>query len=149
MLADDLSTVDTLISLTDVNGTSIDIRRASSSSPRELVTTGASLFFSGVGKTDPVAPSTGRELYIRGATGAANLVRDIRTGQLGSDPEQLVAVDGQVYFEATTNFGSELWASDGTAANTRLVRDIALGADQFQPDRHHRVRRASAVHRRR
>jgi ELWxxDGT repeat protein len=55
-------------------------------------------------------------------------VRDIVTGTLSSahsDPGPVVAVGSVSYFAAATNGGGrELWRTDGTITNTRLVADI-------------------------
>src|SRR4051794_37537409 len=57
------------------------------------------------------------------------MIRDIRPGR-GSGPDGLTAVNGALYFSADDGVhGRELWRSDGTAAGTRLVRDIRPGAD--------------------
>jgi ELWxxDGT repeat protein len=45
-----------------------------------------------------------------------------------SDPQQLTAFKGQVYFLATTpknqNYGQDLWVTDGTDRGTRLVQSL-------------------------
>lgn len=60
---------------------------------------------------------------------ATFLVKDIRPGAaLGSDPKQLVNVNGTVFFVANDGVtGFELWKSDGTSTGTQLVRDIRPG----------------------
>ena len=56
----------------------------------------------------------------------AHLVKDIVPGAESSGAFDLEAVRGIVYFEAATPTGSccWLWRSNGTAAGTRLVREI-------------------------
>ena len=55
------------------------------------------------------------------------LVKDIRASG-SSDPTDLTAVGGQVFFSAIGGSkGRELWKSDGTAAGTRRVKDIKPG----------------------
>ncbi len=45
-----------------------------------------------------------------------------------SNPQSIVEVNGSVYFQASNrSTGAELWKSDGTAAGTQLVRDLAPG----------------------
>ncbi|MFN0012023.1 MAG: ELWxxDGT repeat protein [Phycisphaerales bacterium] len=61
----------------------------------------------------------------------AMLLKDINTGPggaLGGDPASLCRVNAQVFFSALNpHTGRELWATDGTPAGTRLVRDIRVG----------------------
>ena len=54
-----------------------------------------------------------------------------QTANAGSSaPQDLVDVEGTVYFIAsTTATGAELWKSDGTANGTTLVKDIKAGSD--------------------
>ena len=53
------------------------------------------------------------------------MVKDIRTGPMGSNPSGLVNLDGTLYFAADNGVhGMELWKSDGTSAGTSLVKDI-------------------------
>ena len=52
----------------------------------------------------------------------------MRPGAEGSAPHDLVRLGDAVYFFAgTTGTGEGLWRSDGTAAGTALVRELALG----------------------
>ena len=53
----------------------------------------------------------------------------------GSEPDELVDVNGVVYFRASTlSTGNELWKSDGTADGTVLVRDIRVGSGDSFPN---------------
>lgn len=53
------------------------------------------------------------------------LVKDIHAGLTHSDPQELVTVNGTIFFAANDGVnGMELWKSDGTAAGTVLVKDI-------------------------
>jgi ELWxxDGT repeat protein len=63
----------------------------------------------------------------------ASLVRDINPGD-GSFPVDTTNVGGTLFFTADDGtHGHELWRSDGTAAGTRLVRDIKPGAVDSYP----------------
>lgn len=67
---------------------------------------------------------------------APQLVKDIRTGgtTVGSFPSGFVTAGSATYFVARTpDTGTELWKTDGTAAGTRLVKDIAAGAADGYP----------------
>jgi ELWxxDGT repeat protein len=76
----------------------------------------------------------GRELWMSDGTTTA-LVKDVRPGsQSGLDTSfsDLTNVGGTLYFVATDGLdvdGRELWKSDGTAAGTVMVKDIATGHD--------------------
>lgn len=68
--------------------------------------------------------------------GPATLVKDLRLGAapLGSLPGGWVASGGLAYFTADDgSSGRELWRSDGTAAGTRLVKDILPGGGSSAP----------------
>lgn len=77
----------------------------------------------------------GNELWISdGTVQGTKLLKDIQPGTASSDPANLVAHNGNLYFTATTlQFGTELWKTDGTEAGTTLVKDVrtghALGSD--------------------
>ncbi len=60
--------------------------------------------------------------------GPISLIRDINGTPNGLSPGAPVVIGGVAYFTGTTiNEGTELWRTDGTAAGTYLVRDIAVG----------------------
>ena len=81
--------------------------------------------------------STGYELWKSdGTEGGTVLVRDIMEGVNHSNPEELVNVNGTLFFRASVLYynlaypdkpGNELWKSDGTAAGTVMVKDINPG----------------------
>jgi ELWxxDGT repeat protein len=56
------------------------------------------------------------------------MVRDSIPGKDGVLPDQLTAVGGRLFFNGYDDaHGEELWTSDGTAAGTHLVKDLAPG----------------------
>ena len=73
--------------------------------------------------------ATGNELVLD-----SNMV-DLVPGGLGSEPKRFfVASDGTLYFSADDpSHGRELWASDGTAAGTRMVADVIPGEGGSNP----------------
>jgi ELWxxDGT repeat protein len=76
-------------------------------------------------------PARGIELsYIDVATGAFGLVKDldpriVSGGGMASNPANGAGVGSQVVFPATDYTGRELWATDGTAAGTKFLANIA------------------------
>ena len=89
-----------------------------SSSPQELTPFKNELVF--VAKND----SIGEELWIT-EPGAARVVVDIRPGPESARPRELVVWKGHVYFRADDGIhGEELWRTDGTAAGTKMVKDL-------------------------
>ena len=66
------------------------------------------------------------------------MVKDTDTRQAqtsSSDPGGFTAIDGKVYFAATTaEFGRELYTTDGSAAGLRLFKDLAPGAASSYPN---------------
>jgi ELWxxDGT repeat protein len=111
---------------------------AETSSPRPLARIGNTVFLSA---RDAVA---GLELWtFDGSPGGPVLVKDINPGPGGSVYDGWADLPGfqpfivsgsQFYFSATDGTtGHELWASDGTAAGTVLVKDIHAGAQDSFP----------------
>src|SRR5215211_7697948 len=74
--------------------------------------------------------SHGIELWRSDGTPAGTtLVKDIRAGR-GSEPSELTAMGGSLYFTANENRRGrppQLWRSDGTAAGTTIVKEINPG----------------------
>ena len=113
----------------------LDINTGGSSAPENLTAIGGSdnaLYFTA---NDGV---NGVELWRSDGTEAGTvLVKDINPGG-SSAPENLTSVGGffdkTLYFTANDGVsGVELWKSDGTAAGTVLVKDIAPGAASSTP----------------
>lgn len=85
--------------------------------PEELVASAGRLFFT-------ARDARGRELRVLEPPGPPRLVRDIAPAGDGT-PRRLTDVDGTVFFYASDGVtGWEIWASDGTAAGTRLAVDV-------------------------
>jgi len=106
-----------------------------SSDPAELTVVGSTLYFAADNGVD------GRELWKSDGTPAGTvLVKDIRPGKemvydwqvnkevernAWSEPQGLMEFGGKVFFTANDGVhGFGLWASDGTAVGTALVKDI-------------------------
>ena len=107
---------------------------ANSSSPKELTVAGNKLFFSAN------HPSHGREVWVSDGTSAGTkLLKDIATnfrgGTPSSNPEELTAVNDNLYFRATTSSrGTELYRYEPNVFNdVFLVKDIAPGASSSDP----------------
>ena len=104
---------------------------AGSSGPSGLRTFGTELWFAA---DDGVH---GSQPWIVDAAGT-RMVRDLGTGIAvgsASDPRFIGRIEQTALFTATDPFGgSELWRSDGTAAGTVRVKDIAIGAASANPD---------------
>ncbi|MCB9917367.1 MAG: hypothetical protein H6832_03085 [Planctomycetes bacterium] len=70
------------------------------------------------------------ELWVAEPRGSIFRLADIYPGPFGSFPENLTCFKGRLYFNAVDPVvGRELWVSDGTAAGTRLVKDIRNPGD--------------------
>ena len=80
----------------------------------------------------PARPLTGAAQAGPLAAPVASLVDDIAPGPLSSDPRDLTAMNGELFFSARDRrHGRQLWKSDGTAAGTVMLTDVAapFGAD--------------------
>jgi len=108
---------------------------ATGSNPNHLFVAGSALYFFA---TD----ANGKSNFMRLAGGAAaqTLASDSSptpAPQLGAPTCQQdtpAVMNGVVYYAANDgNAGTELWSTDGTAAGTHMVADIAPGADSSYP----------------
>ncbi|MDQ7785243.1 MAG: DUF4347 domain-containing protein [Desulfomonilaceae bacterium] len=104
-----------------------------SSNPDNLTNVNGVLYFSASDGTS--AADHGRELWGSDGTGAGTwMVADINTGNQGSNPDNLTAVNGVLYFSADDGIhGRELWKSDGTGGGTLMAADINPGPDGSDP----------------
>ncbi|HUG09419.1 MAG TPA: ELWxxDGT repeat protein [Opitutaceae bacterium] len=113
--------------------------------PRFLAAAGNLCYFAGT------ESATGMEPWMSDGTAAGTrLVADLKPGTASSAPLYFTNVDGTVFFAAeastttttgkgkkkstvTTSTGVELWKTNGTAAGTVLVKDIAPGSNHSLP----------------
>jgi len=72
---------------------------------------------------------------------SASMVKDIFPGSNSGEPNSStpllfnsVFINGKFLFTAISDKGTELWSSDGTAANTQMIKDINPGADGSDPE---------------
>jgi ELWxxDGT repeat protein len=81
-----------------------------------------------------LAPGTARAASSAdpAARPTVSLVDDIAPGPASSDPQDLTAMNGELFFSAwSPGHGRQLWKSNGTAAGTRMLTDVSgpAGAD--------------------
>ncbi|MEO8762847.1 MAG: ELWxxDGT repeat protein [Ginsengibacter sp.] len=88
------------------------------------VTIGNKIYFSANSNT------TGSELYKYDADApAVTLVKDIAAGSDSSNPQNIINVNGTLFFSAKgTDGNTGLWKSDGTDAGTQPVKNFITGA---------------------
>ncbi|MBX3411710.1 MAG: hypothetical protein KF708_03240 [Pirellulales bacterium] len=107
-----------------------------SSSPGNLTNVGGTLFFTAIVTTDG---ANDRELWKSDGTETGTVrVKDINPGTASSSPDNLMNVEGVLFFTAvvTADDGAndlELWKSDGTETGTVLVKDINPGIASSNP----------------
>ena len=115
---------------------------AAGADPRDLTMVGGRLFFSA---DDGVH---GRELWVSdGSAAGTHLVKDIRPGAASAidifvrpGERRFLEFGGVLYFGANDGMhGSELWRSDGTAAGTYMVEELAPGPASTFPRRFSRA----------
>jgi ELWxxDGT repeat protein len=92
------------------------------SKDRELAAVGDVVVFPAF---EPTVSGAGNEMWRSdGTVEGTGLLKDIRTANRSSNPANVTAFKGRVYFTtaADTGVGAGLWQSDGTDAGTLLVR---------------------------
>lgn len=94
-----------------------------SSNIYNLTTVGSKVYFSAYN------PTYGTELWVTDGTSAGTqMVVDIYSSSClscGSNPSNFKELNGYLIFSAqNSNYGTELWKSDGTAAGTTLLKNI-------------------------
>ena len=99
--------------------------------PREMRAVGSTVFF----ELQDHVFGLGTELWASdGTVAGTRLVLDIMSGAASSDPRDLTAFQGKLFFSADApGIGRELWTSDGTAAGTVAVADLNPGAGGSVP----------------
>lgn len=71
--------------------------------------------------------ASGMELAIVSATGK-EIIKDINAGLNGSDPHNFYTFNNMLYFAANDGLnGMEVWTTDGTPANTQMLKNIVEG----------------------
>lgn len=72
--------------------------------------------------------TNGVELWVSDGTDiGTKIVKDIYVGSSGSNPRNLVALNGSLYFSAYSNTGYSVWKTDGTSNNTvKIFNDYTL-----------------------
>ena len=107
------------------------------SSPTSLTCVGTTLFFS-------ADDGTGRKLWKSDGTSANTaIVRGSSDGSFPVNPYNYYAFGTKLIFTATansygtpsTNYGDELWISDGTVAGTTLLKDINPNSGSSSPSK--------------
>jgi ELWxxDGT repeat protein len=85
--------------------------------------------------TGAVSADVGKELLRSDGTEAGTyLVKDILAGPPSSDPQDLVAHGGVLYFNSRDQeSGREPWVSDGTSVGTRMLSDVRPGKSSSNP----------------
>lgn len=93
----------------------------------DMIEYNGNLIFS-ISNTAP--PTVNRELYITdGTVAGTTLLKEIKSGPEGSDPNKFTLYQNKVFFTANDGVsGSEIWTTDGTENGTQLFKDINPGA---------------------
>ena len=111
-----------------------DISGSSVPNPTNLTNVNGTLFF-GAGFFGAGDSVNGQELWSSdGTLAGTNMVKNIRSGNLSSNPRNLTNVNGTLFFSAHDGVnGYELWSSDGTLAGTNMVKNIRSGSASSYP----------------
>ena len=95
-----------------------------SSNPGKPVRMGAFLYFA-ARQLGTDTQDMGSELFKSlGTRGTTRLVKDLWPGKLSGRPTKLTVVGSTLFFEASSNFQTGLWSSDGTAKGTVMVEKL-------------------------
>lgn len=83
-----------------------------------------------IGSESDLTSFSTKELYKSDGTQAGTtLLKAIRSGDEGSDPQGFILFQNKLFFSADDGVvGRELWSTDGTTAGTSLFKDIMTGA---------------------
>jgi ELWxxDGT repeat protein len=101
--------------------------------PRELTALAGDLYFL-------AAAASGTDELWRYTSTGAQLVSRLQLAGSPAHASQLTAAGNRLFFVVTTELtGPELWISDGSAAGTGLVRDIAVGPVGSYPQALHGI----------
>jgi len=102
------------------NGTEAGTRLVMDMTPYEMTVVGQSLFLNAYDSAG------GYELWHSDGTAVGTTrVKDINPGSASSHPSKLTDFNGRCLFAATNmDYGNELWLSNSTEAETRIVKDI-------------------------
>lgn len=68
-----------------------------------------------------------------GSTAGTHMLRALRAGPVGGNPDQFTAAGAAVYFAANGEEGRELWVTDGSTAGTRQVTNLVAGLSGSNP----------------
>ena len=79
--------------------------------------------------------TSGKELWRSDGTNDGTfMIKDIVTGEVGSNPKHLTVVNDTLYFTANDGgSGQELWKTDGSEKTTFMVKDIRQGTGDSNP----------------
>jgi len=116
-----------------VSGTGGSTPGGSTTNETNMISTGSMLMFVALNQNS--GQETGWDFYgSTGAIGNGGLIKDINTSSFGANgnPNNFVypGTGSYAWFVATNGInGTELWKSDGTNANTVMIKDINPGAD--------------------
>jgi len=97
---------------------------ASASPARNLMSAGGRLFFLAAGASDDY------ELWVSDGTADGTRILDINPGAYGSNPRELIDVDGTLFFWVSFGDTFALMKSDGTASGTVQLKNFGYDASR-------------------
>jgi ELWxxDGT repeat protein len=109
-----------------------NIGNGNDANPSDFAVLSNTLYFAA---TDGSANNNvGTELYKYDGT-SVNLVKDINSGTGSSNPSYLTVIGSKIVFGADDgSHGNEPWVTDGTGANTSLLKDVYAGSTNSVPN---------------